>query len=351
VLTSTTFSSTGTTTSTTVPLTITSNNLGSATGFSTPKNLYSFTISGYNNLVTTASITKNYTIPNTVSEVVVYLQFTATGGVLTGAQIKFTANIAGTLFTSTLTNLVSTFTYYVHVPLGTTLVPVTVTIQTIGTGAGGTTSLNLFKGLSYQNIVYNTFSCGASCPEATGKTTGVDPTTNPPTCIYCDTSLNKFYLNGFCVCKDYFFLAADNTCQPCSDPLCITCTSAGPATCSICAGNTTLSAGSCACNNGFYRNGSICLPCPIGCATCSSPTACTACQNSINVNGTTTRSGVSGNCACLPGFFEVNTTAVCSPCSSSCTTCSGTALNCLSCNTANNFILNQNTCTCQNGFY
>jgi hypothetical protein len=347
-LTSTTFSQTSTTTSTTTPVTVTSNNLEVATN---AKNLYSFTVGSYAGFVTTTSITKNYTIPATVTEVVVDFQFSSTGNPI--GQVQFTANIAGQVFNGVLTTTstaptATIQTYFVHVPLGTTLVPVTITIQTTATPALST-SLKILQGLSYLNVVYNSLSCGTFCPEAINQTTGVDPTTNPPTCIYCDSNLNQFYFNGKCVCRNNFFLSTNNTCQPCNDPLCITCTAS--ATCTVCAGNATLSGGSCACSNGFYRNGSVCLPCPSGCAICSSPTACTSCLNNRNTSGLYTRSGINGNCACLPGLFDVSTSPVCSLCSPSCATCAINSTNCLSCNTAANFVLSQNTCVCANGFY
>ena len=143
-----------------------------------------------------------------------------------------------------------------------------------------------------------------------------------------------------------------SVCQPCSDSLCVSCTAT---TCSVCTGNATLSTStlpaSCICNTGFYKNGTQCLPCPIGCATCTSPTACTSCQNSANATGFITRMNVTYNCRCIDGFFEVNTTTVCSACNPLCQTCSVSANNCTSCNGTANFTLQQNSCVCNAGSY
>ncbi len=100
-MTSTSFSNTTTSTSTTSTVQVTSNNLEIANGFSPAKNLYSFTVGSYAGFVTTTSITKNYTIPATVTEVVVYFQFSSTGNPI--SQVQFTVNIAGNVFNEALT--------------------------------------------------------------------------------------------------------------------------------------------------------------------------------------------------------------------------------------------------------
>jgi hypothetical protein len=73
-----------------------------------------------------------------VTEVVVDFQFSSTGNPM--GQVQFTANIAGQVFNDVLpaastAPAATTQAYFVHVPLGTTLVPVTITIQTTATRA------------------------------------------------------------------------------------------------------------------------------------------------------------------------------------------------------------------------
>lgn len=110
----------------------------------------------------------------------------------------------------------------------------------------------------------------------------------------------------------------------------------------------------CACDDGFYKQGSECKPCPFGCLTCSSATICITCVASINADSETTRNQSIFTCACLPGFYENGVDAICPPCDISCQTCSGpAATNCLSCFTNDNFqpVTADNTCICETGFY
>ena len=69
---------------------------------------------------------------------------------------------------------------------------------------------------------------------------------------------------------------------PCQIALCSTCNTT---TCTLCVTGATLANGQCSCNSGTYNNENQCVPCPIGCATCTSPTTCTSCKNSTNDNG------------------------------------------------------------------
>lgn len=324
------------------------------TGAWTPtKSMYTYSVTGLTTAPSRTSILKTYTIAGDKTEFIFYYDVNPV--TLATGQLQVQAMINGVTYPAVPVTTDSTFGQVIfHVPLGTTSIATNLTLFGLTTGADAVVQEGLYQ---YSNVVSNA-QCTTSCPNVTGFTTGVDPTSNPPACLLCDTSLNLVYSNGVCACKPYYFVDASNngTCQPCSDPLCVTCVTTST-TCTMCSGNSTLvtsstSATSCVCIDGFYRSGGVCVPCPIGCATCTSPTACLTCANSVNATtGLATRGNTTVNCACLAGFYDVNTTAVCAPCSPLCATCFNTPTNCTSCNTAANFIAQQNSCVCAPQFY
>ena len=160
-----------------------------------------------------------------------------------------------------------------------------------------------------------------------------------------------------CVCAPYYtkntIVTASLTCVPCtsSDPLCKTCTfSSTSTTCSACTENAALSE-TCTCNTGFYRSGSLCVPCGAGCTTCTSATSCSACLASTNLAGNITRGTATTGCLCLPGFYQEASNPICSTCSSICKTCSTSATTCTSCEPAKGLVLSGSTCACVEGTY
>jgi hypothetical protein len=349
------FSPTGTTPATT-GVVVTYNTLAAAVN---AKNLYSYTVGNYSGLSTsTTSIIKDYPIPAGKTELSFYIE-TKPNANPAANTLSYILNIGGVeypaVFLSTTAFSAPTVRQVaIHVPAGTTNLNVNVTFITVA--GSGTTSTEIFSGLFYfDKVVDANGNCVSACPEVANKTTGVTIATNPPACIYCNAELFQTYDNdtGACVCrKSYTKDPVTLLCTPCTDPLCAICSPA--ATCTNCTANATLVPGvtpSCVCNDGFYRSGSTCLPCPIGCATCNSPTACTSCKNSANATGFVTRLTETSNCRCLDGFYETNVSAVCLPCNPLCATCAVSANNCTSCNASLNFVLQQGSCACAAGYY
>lgn len=324
------------------------------TGTAIPKSLYTFNIATFNtNPTTTEVFLKNYTIPAGKTELSFYLELINNVAPAAG-EVTYIVTINGVqypLVSPTTANPSDQIVF--HVPAGTTQVQTNVTVITKNVG-GTVNNIRVLEGLYYYDSVINANgACVSSCPEVVNQTTGVAIDSNPPVCIYCPNDTNKYYIDGVCACKPYYFLdISTDTCTPCTDPLCTTCTTA--AVCTVCAGNATLTVATpnpCACNNGFYRNGSICVACPIGCALCTGPNDCSQCRDSANATGFVTRLNETFACRCVNGFYDVNTTAVCSPCNPLCATCSGAANNCTSCNAALNFVQSQFSCVCQTGYY
>ena len=203
---------------------------------------------------------------------------------------------------------------------------------------------------SHDKVIAANQSCATSCVNVSGYSTGIDYNSMPPRCINCDTLLNLAFdpVTGTCACASGYY-AGIGGCQPCTVTLCGTCT-ADSTSCSACTANARFVNAAdpkqgCVCNNGFYKSGSLCLPCAPGCATCTKPTECTACVASSN-----TRLNTTLNCACVNGTYEANT-PVCPACSPECLTCSVSAINCTSCNTTANFNLTGTTCQCVNGYF
>ena len=105
-------------------------------------------------------------------------------------------------------------------------------------------------------------------------------------------------MTGECKCKDHYSqnttdTSADLVCVPCADDeLCTVCNvNSATFICSDCSENAKLvTSQDCACISGFYRNGSSCATCTVGCVDCDSENVCTECINSTNTDGVVTRS-------------------------------------------------------------
>ena len=194
-------------------------------------------------------------------------------------------------------------------------------------------------------------TCATTCANVIGYIAGATYTTSPPTCIICDTSMNLVFstLTGTCVCGNGYYLNSAGQCAVCSVTLCGACT-ANTASCSQCVPlavfvDPATPVNGCACIAGYYRSGNTCLKCAPGCQNCTTGTQCTTCVANSN-----TRQNTTLNCACLPGYYEVNQ-PVCPACSSECLTCVGTSTNCTSCNTTGFFNQVGTTCQCANGYF
>ena len=176
-----------------------------------------------------------------------------------------------------------------------------------------------------------------TCHVETDCGTGFFPNTSTGTCDACSSPCNEcettstnctscgtglFLLNGTCVsdCGNGYFAGPANTCVPC-DPSCLTCSNAGPNSCSTC-------------SPGKYYGGmaecidcNICGPIVDG-AECSGATTCTKCRpypadsglRYLNPNDDTC------NLECPAGSFKDDSdplNPICSNCYPHCTTCGG----------------------------
>jgi hypothetical protein len=150
-------------------------------------------------------------------------------------------------------------------------------------------------------------------------------------CTSCLASPGRFQAGNTCLCQaGYADVYLNGTCSLCHYS-CTTCSGLSATTCTGCPTNRTLSSGSCLCPTGFYDDGSsvVCQPCALTCLNCTNglSSGCTACSGLylrwLSPSPT-------GSCLCNPGFFDSGV-LLCSPCSTKCQTCVGTAANCSSC--------------------
>lgn len=125
--------------------------------------------------------------------------------------------------------------------------------------------------------------------------------------------------------------------------LCADCTASA---CSNCQSPAVASGIGCVCPLGYYSNGAACQTCSSllgGCLDCSDATTCLTCDTANNfiLNN--------GQCECDEGYF-LNSSGGCQTCASvliGCSACSSEAF-CTSCLSASNFLLQpNNTCACQ----
>ncbi|KAL4497905.1 hypothetical protein ABPG72_014762 [Tetrahymena utriculariae] len=171
-------------------------------------------------------------------------------------------------------------------------------------------------------------------------------------CLTCDSSFNRVFdsKTSTCICKDGYY-DQSGICVQC-DQTCQTCSGNGPQGCLSCfqKQNRNLSQKQCICNQGFIsvNNNLICQQCADNCQICDSsqPFKCQVCLPNTNriLNAQT------GNCYCQGGYFQNQSSSVCSQCDQSCKTCFNSSKNCLSCNDPLK-ILQGSTCVCQESYF
>ncbi|CAG9330188.1 unnamed protein product [Blepharisma stoltei] len=192
----------------------------------------------------------------------------------------------------------------------------------------------------------------------------------PPSCA-CPT--NSSLLGTICECNPGYFFSSYTICSACNSNcatcytnqnVCDTCVdpihmSAAPI-CS-CPAYSTLIAGTCVCNPGYYYSTSTtCSPisqCPPQCAQCSSNNFCTACNDPENMYLNTATgtcrcwdpyasfNQTSGTCQCIQGYY-MPSLGVCQMCSPPCAQCSSSATLCTECDDVDNMNLNATTGSC-----
>lgn len=150
-------------------------------------------------------------------------------------------------------------------------------------------------------------------------------------------------------CSDgFYYKALDDTCAAC-DNSCLTCTAAGASSCDSCAeGEYLTDTNTCAdcggdcltcegsattctstCADGFYFDDGGCLPCAIGCNTCSDDSSCTDYKTGYDA----AEPDASNDCS--DGYYYKSSDGTCDACEANCEACD-----------------NANTCTdCYDGYY
>ena len=164
------------------------------------KPLYTYTISNYTGAsAPTASIIKNYPIPAGKTELVFYLEIQpydagpALVSPATATELSYVLNVGGVEYPAVYLPVVAPVVpyyrkYVIHVPAGTTNLPINITYKAVNPGA--TTTTKILSGLFYfDKVIDNNNNCGSTCQEVAGKTTGVTIATNPPACILCSNDL------------------------------------------------------------------------------------------------------------------------------------------------------------------
>lgn len=206
-------------------------------------------------------------------------------------------------------------------------------------------------------------SCYCTCSSSCGKCQ-----TTPSHCTACYPGAQVTGTNT-CQC---IAIPAENP-QACTvstcHATCATCAGTGANQCNTCVTGLTLAGtapNSCECTGSFYLSGTSCAPCDSSCATCdggtsssclscasgtlagSAPNSCSICDSHCStcagaganqcLTCTSGLSPVGGStpttCECPSNSYFNTMTPGCSPCNSSCVTCSGPGSNdCMSCDT------------------
>ncbi|EAR98213.2 surface protein with EGF domain and furin-like repeat protein, putative (macronuclear) [Tetrahymena thermophila SB210] len=174
-------------------------------------------------------------------------------------------------------------------------------------------------------------------------------------CLSCKQANMIVNSNSQCVCKDGFYMDSNQICQQCS-PSCKTCSDQNKClTCDFTQfrvfNNNTKQ---CDCKQSYYSLSSQpkCVKCPYYCQTCEldnqlNSIRCLQCFQNPTLNRSNT-----GNCQCLPGYFDDGTNVQCVQCNYTCYECDNT-IQCSSCDSSKNRNFNSfsSTCTCQSGYY
>ena len=191
----------------------------------------------------------------------------------------------------------------------------------VGTNACHAHALGCY-GNNYTWIDNKCYECDLNCTNCTG---------HARSCTVCPPGhfIDQYTKACIPACSPYRTIWGAS-CLYC--PLdCLTCNSAG--TCLTCPLGYTLSAGRCTntCPLGFFNDSTaVCQPCDTGCTTCKDmPTTCTSCKPGFFVDA------LDFKCVtCGTGYF-VAANMMCYPCDVNCKTCEGNPFSCTSCSPGN----------------
>lgn len=174
----------------------------------------------------------------------------------------------------------------------------------------------------------------------------------PDYCTSCDHHLVMHDHKCYSACPEHTFETEDYNCASCHLS-CSTCNGSSESQCITCRSGRFALDGKClnSCPAGYYgdKKRQECVPCPIGCATCSSNGICLTCKDNWVLNKKN-KCIVKGSDACDDSEYFDN--GHCHPCHSTCETCDGpTETNCLKCPPS--LLLQSNRCvsTCDDGYY
>ncbi|KAL4470078.1 hypothetical protein ABPG72_008737 [Tetrahymena utriculariae] len=176
-------------------------------------------------------------------------------------------------------------------------------------------------------------------------------------CLSCNPSQNRYLQVSQCLCLPGYYDDGTNTCQTC-DPKCKTCSSS--TNCTSCSDfqnrQLNTSTNNCDCKQGYVDVAGSCVQCHFSCQTCNGILAanCLTCD----INKGRTKNNTSGTCDCVDGTYDDNMNQLCVSCDWSCTTCSGTGIDCNTCDitrSIQDFVdlqgQHHNLCLCKPTYY
>lgn len=174
----------------------------------------------------------------------------------------------------------------------------------------------------------------------------------PDYCTSCDHHLVMHEHKCYSACPKNTYETEDYNCADCH-PSCMTCNGSSESQCILCRAGRFAHEGRClnACPDGFFgdKKRHECMPCPIGCSTCSSGSICTACRDNWTMNKKA-KCIANGSNNCDESEYYEN--GHCHSCHSTCETCTGpTDHECLTC--ASPLLLQNQRCVneCDEGYY
>ncbi|XP_055539465.1 furin-like protease 2 isoform X1 [Wyeomyia smithii] len=174
----------------------------------------------------------------------------------------------------------------------------------------------------------------------------------PDYCTSCDHHLVMHEHKCYSACPKNTYETEDYNCADCHSS-CMTCNGSSESQCILCRAGRFAHEGRClnACPDGFFgdKKRHECMPCPIGCSTCSSGQICTGCRDNWTMNKKS-KCIANGSNNCDESEYYEN--GHCHPCHSTCETCTGpTEHECLKCTSP--LLLQHQRCVneCDEGYY
>lgn len=205
----------------------------------------------------------------------------------------------------------------------------------------------------------------ATCTATAGNCLTCQDTVHSSGIPNCACPSNSMLTGSSCVCNGGYYYSSITVCSSCSANCatcqnsasnCLTCidtTHMNSAPNCNCPNFSTLTSGSCTCNNGYYYSSNlVCSICSSQCSTCvNSNTNCLTCVDTVHMssppscNCPTYSTLVQSQCVCNAGYYYSNA-STCTACPAPCNTCSS-ATTCTLCDDSAHMSLNNGVCTCR----